>query len=81
MKKIVFILVASFVLVSCSGEKDMTDMSSDRASNMSEEMSMTEDSEMIMDHSPDKAMVDDASSKEALSDSPRHQEWVKIDNN
>jgi len=58
----------------------MTKMDSDMSGDMSEKMSMNDDSMMDMDHSWDMAIADDTSSKQALSDSPRHQEWVEIDN-
>lgn len=48
-------------------------------SDMNEEVSMQDDM-MDMDHGS-MDMDDDMTSKQALSDSPRHQEWVEIDNN
>lgn len=68
MKKIVFICLIFFLLVSCSGEQEVT--------NTGAEMEVW----MTMNHSSDTTIKDDIS-KQSLSNSPRHQEWVEIDNN
>ena len=75
MKKIFCFIALLALLVSCASTEQSDDMSS-----MMDNTEVSEMSWEMMNHSWD-TMDDMDAMKKSLSDSPRHQEWVEIDNN